>query len=99
LIAAMIAGIVFSPTQSRLRNEKATRQLGGLFFQGRIVLTEGKFRQNFLAKSYGSKNSGVKRFFNIKCLSFQLLINIDNNSGNRIKMRKNRLFLPVTCQP
>ena len=54
-----------------MQNEKATRQLGGLFFQGRIVLTEGKVRQNFLAKSYGSKKGGVKGFFNIKCLIFQ----------------------------
>jgi hypothetical protein len=53
------------------KNEKATRQLGGLFFQGRIVPTEGKVRQNFLAKSYEPKNRGVKRFLLNKCLCFQ----------------------------
>ena len=51
--------------------EKATRQLGGLFFQGRIVLTEGKVRQNFLAKSYEPKKGGVKGFLDNKCLYFQ----------------------------
>jgi len=29
-------------TRSEMKNEKATRQQGGLFFQGRIVLTEIK---------------------------------------------------------
>jgi len=98
LIYKIIASAVFIPTQTTNQNEKAARQLGGLFFQGRIVLTEGKFRQNFLAKSYGSKKSGVKRILNIKCVSFQQLIKIDNNHSNRIKMRKNKVFAPVTRQ-
>ena len=51
--------------------EKAARQLGGLLFQGRIVLTEGKFRQNFLAKSYEPKKGGVKEFLDNKGLCFQ----------------------------
>ena len=78
------------------QNEKATRQLGGLFFQGRIVLTEGKVRQNFLAKSYGPKKGGVKRFFNIKCLVFQQLIKSNNVSEKCIKMRPMAAFRPLT---
>jgi hypothetical protein len=39
--------------------------------QGRIVLTEGKVRQNFLAKSYEPKKQGVKGFFDNKRLCFQ----------------------------
>ena len=61
-------------TEKRLINEKATRQLGGLFFQGRIVLTEGKFRQNFLAKSYEPKKQGVKEIFHNERLYYQLLM-------------------------
>jgi hypothetical protein len=57
-------------TEARTEKEKAARQLGGLFIQGRIVLTEGKVRQNFLAKSYEPKKGGVKEFFDNKCLCF-----------------------------
>ena len=63
-------------------NEKATRQLGGLFFQGRIVLTEGKFRQNFLAKSYEPKKQGVKQILDNKCLYFQQLMKGANSLEN-----------------
>ena len=56
-------------------------------FQGRIVLTEGKVRQNFLAKSYEPKKGGVKEILDNKCLCFQLFTNEANNRGKRIKMR------------
>ena len=39
--------------------------------QGRIVLTEGKVRQNFLAKSYEPKKQSVKGFLDNKRLCFQ----------------------------
>ncbi len=53
-------------------NEKAARQLDGLFFQGRIVLTEvQKDHQNFLAKSYWAAKGSVKKFLQNKCLCFQ----------------------------
>jgi hypothetical protein len=47
-------------------NEKATRQRRRPFLQGRIVPTEVKSRQNFLAKSYGAKMGGVKQFLRNK---------------------------------
>jgi hypothetical protein len=68
-------------------NEKATRQLSGLFFQGRIVLTEGKIRQNFLAKSYGPKKGGVKEILDIKCLCFHYLTKTSNTLEKRIILR------------
>jgi hypothetical protein len=49
-----------STIHQKNQNKKATRQRGRPFLQGRIVPTEGKFRQNFLAKSYEPKNRGVK---------------------------------------
>jgi hypothetical protein len=53
-------------------NEKAVRQLDGLFFQGRIVPTEvQKDHQNFLAKSYWAAKASVKEFLQNKCLCFQ----------------------------
>src|ERR1700740_2351015 len=63
----------------RLRTKRPPRQKGGLFFQGRIVLTEGKVRQNFLAKSYGPKKGGVKEILDNKCLCFQSLTKASNN--------------------
>ncbi len=69
-------------------NEKATRQLGGLFFQGRIVPTEAKFRQNFLPKSYEPKNRGVKRFLGNKCHCFQSLTKWVNTRQNCTKLRQ-----------
>src|SRR5215831_21143391 len=69
-------------------NEKATRQLGGLFFQGRIVLTEGKFRQNFLAKSYEPKKQGVKQILDNKCLYFQQLMKGANRQENCTILRR-----------
>jgi hypothetical protein len=69
------------------KTKRPPRQKGGLFFQGRIVLTEGKVRQNFLAKSYGPKKGGVKEILDNKCLCFQLFTKEANNRGKRIKMR------------
>jgi hypothetical protein len=53
-------------------NEKAVRQLDGLFFQGRIVPTEvQKTIRTFWKKSYGRLKGSVKEFFENKCLCFQ----------------------------
>ena len=55
--------VEYTRINSRTKRTKTNRppgNVGGLFFQGRIVPTEGKFRQNFLAKSYEPKNRGVK---------------------------------------
>jgi hypothetical protein len=87
--------------QPRGTNEKATRQQGGLFFQGRIVPTEAfRFRQNFLPKSYEPKNGGVKRFLVNKCLCFQRPRKCVNRPEECTKMRQfahpskvSRLFL------
>jgi hypothetical protein len=61
------------------------------FFQGRIVLTEGKVRQNFLAKSYEPKKGGVKGFFDNKCLSFQLFTKSGNIAQNCSILRQRHL--------
>jgi hypothetical protein len=53
--------------------------------QGRIVLTEGKVRQNFLAKSYEPKKQSVKGFLDNKRLCFQSLRKIGNTQSNRLK--------------
>jgi len=55
-----------------LQNEKATRHRVA-FSQGRVVPTEVKNRQNFLAKSYESKKGSVKKFLGNKYVCFQLL--------------------------
>jgi hypothetical protein len=53
-------------------DQKAVRQLDGLFFQGRIVPTEvQKTIRTFWKKSYGRLKGSVKEFFQNKCLSFQ----------------------------
>jgi hypothetical protein len=87
------------PTTDDRRLKKQTkrppRQKGGLFFQGRIVLTEGKVRQNFLAKSYGPKKGGVKEILDNKCLCFQSLTKACNNPVKRIKMRFRNPVAPV----
>jgi hypothetical protein len=60
-------------------NEKATRQQGGLFFQGRIVPTEfEKDHRNFLAKSYWPVKGSVKGFLENRYLCFQQLNNLIN---------------------
>jgi hypothetical protein len=59
--------------------------------QGRIVLTEGKVRQNFLGKSYEPKKRGVKEILDIKCLCFHLLTKINNSDRKRIILRYARL--------
>jgi hypothetical protein len=46
-------------TGKERKGRPATRQP---FLQGRIVLTEEMYRQNFLAKSYEPKKRGVKEF-------------------------------------
>src|SRR5258705_9653660 len=51
-----------SSFQSSGENEKATRQKAASS-QGRIVPTEVKNRQNFLAKSYGPKTRVSRNFF------------------------------------
>jgi hypothetical protein len=53
------------------RKRKDRPAKGGLSFQGRIVPTEVKGRQNFLAKSYGPKNRSVKGFLANKYFCFQ----------------------------
>ena len=64
-------GLSFSSCRScSAHNEEATRQRGWPLLQGRIVPTEVN-RQNFLAKSYESKNRGVKGFLGNKYLCFQ----------------------------
>jgi hypothetical protein len=59
-------------------------------FQGRIVLTEGKVRQNFLAKSYESKKGGVKEILDNKCFCFQHFTKAANSSAKRIILRSLR---------
>ncbi len=62
---------VASATQN---DEKAIRQLDGLFFQGRIVPTEvQKTIRTFWKKSYGRLKGSVKEFFQNKHLCFQQL--------------------------
>jgi hypothetical protein len=51
------------------QTKKAARQQGGLLFTRENSSNGGKkSRQNFLAKSYGPKKGGVKRFLVNKCL-------------------------------
>jgi hypothetical protein len=54
-------------------NKKATRQLGWPFLSRENSSNGGQGRQNFLAKSYGPKKGGVKRFLENKYLCFQLV--------------------------
>jgi hypothetical protein len=65
-------------------------------FQGRIVLTEGKVRQNFLTKSYEPKNRGVKRFLLNKHLCFQWFTKNVNSLRKCIKMRQFALWKVVS---
>src|SRR5579864_3471126 len=62
----------------RAQNEKATRQLGGLFSRENSSNGGLESRQNFLPKSYERKNRGVKRFLRNKYLCFQHVTNIVN---------------------
>jgi hypothetical protein len=62
-----------SSQQFSLLNEKATRQQGQPFLQGRIVLTEVIHRQNFLAKSYEPKKAPVKEFLRNNTFIFNIL--------------------------
>ncbi len=66
-----LAGEGARATRSSHKMKRLPGNLGSLFFQGRIVLTEIKNRQNFLAKSYESKKGGVKKYLGNKHLSFQ----------------------------
>src|SRR5690349_14377899 len=79
----------------RNKTKRPPRQQGGLFFQGRIVLTEGKVRQNFLAKSYGPKKGGVKEILDIKCFCFQLLTKSTNTLEKSIILRYLRELSPI----
>jgi hypothetical protein len=76
----------FTPREEmRKQKRKGHPATGWPLLQGRIVPTEGKVRQNFLEKSYESKNAGVKRFFLNKCLCFQSVtkpINIREECNN-----------------
>ena len=73
-----------------MANEKAVRQRNGLFFQGRIVLTEfSKDHQNFLAKSYWAVKGSVKEFLENKHLCFQSFNNLINTA---LQMTKNVTF-------
>src|SRR6476660_5564112 len=77
------------------QTKRPPRKKGGLFFQGRIVLTEGKIRQNFLAESYGPKKGGVKEILDIKCLCFQTFTKFNNSDRKRIILRCLRARHPV----
>ncbi len=76
--------------------KRPPRQKGGLLFQGRIVLTEGKVRQNFLAKSYESKKQGVKEILDNKCLCFQCVTNCGNMLRKSIILRPLRTSRALT---
>jgi hypothetical protein len=52
-------------------NEKAARQLGGLFFSRENSSNGGKAVKTFWRKSYEPKKRGVKHFLEIKVLYFQ----------------------------
>jgi hypothetical protein len=77
-------------------NKKATRQLGGLFFQGRIVPTELEIHQNFLPESYEPQNRGVKQNFLIKYHYFQQLTGYVHKSSNWTKMGEIGPSQPLT---
>jgi len=92
----MCLGIVFSTfREARQQNEKATLAIGRPLLQGRIVLTEGKVRQNFLAESYGPKKEGVKEILDIKCFCFQLLTESSNTLQKRIILRYSHELSPI----
>ena len=54
-----------------LQTKRPPGNLGGLFFQGRIVPTELLTHQNFLPESYEPENRSVKQNFLIKYYYFQ----------------------------
>jgi hypothetical protein len=83
----MLAESAYSFARKLAETKRPPGNLGGLFFQGRIVLTEGKVRQNFLAKSYGPKKQGVKEIFDNKGLCFQQFKKAYNRTGKRIILR------------
>ncbi len=70
------------------QNEKATRQLGGLFSRENSSNGGLESRQNFLPKSYERKNRGVKRFLRNKYLCFQYVTNIVNIPPQCSKLRQ-----------
>src|ERR1700751_5433311 len=51
-----------------------------------------KSRQNFLAKSYESKNRGVKQFLGNKCLCFQSVSESINSAPKCSILRQNDWF-------
>jgi len=62
------------------------------FSQGRIVPTEAKTRQNFLAKSYESKKGSVKKFLGNKYVYFQLFTKKVNSHGKCLILRPKNSF-------
>src|SRR6266852_1887505 len=66
------------------------------FFQGRIVPTEAKSRQNFPGKEYEPKNRSVKQFLGNKCLCFQSFTQSINIEGKCINLRRIALITVVS---
>ena len=81
LLVNMKFGVFTLGIISHAQKEKATRQRRRPLLQGRIVPTEVKSRQNFLAKSYEAKIGGVKKFLGNKQLYFQRVMKIVNYAG------------------